>query len=67
MTASHLFNCKENLVLKKVLFSYGIPTNDSFSFVIVPTYRPYHFPIFLLKSLLKGKMVRAPSLKKAFL
>ena len=37
-----------------------------FYFVIVPTYRPYHFPIFLLKSLLKGKMVRAPSLKKAF-
>jgi len=37
------------------------------SFVIVPIYRPYHFSVFLLKSLLKGKMVRAPFLKKAFL
>ena len=41
-------------------------TDDSFSFVIVPIYRSYHFPVFLLKSLLKGKMVRAPSLKTAF-
>ena len=38
-----------------------------FSFVIVLIYRSYDFPIFLLKSLLKGKIVRAPSLKTPFL
>ena len=41
--------------------SYG-----PFSFVIVPNYRSYNFPIFLLKSLSKGEMVRAPFLKTPF-
>ena len=37
----------------------------SFSFVIVPKRRPGNLPIFLLKSLLKGKIAWAPTFKTA--
>ena len=40
-------------------------SNGPFSFVIVPKRRPGNFPIFLLNSLLKGKIAWAPTLKTA--
>ena len=54
------FPFKAALKGKQEKASYG-----SFSFVIVPKRRPGNFPIFLFKSILKGKIAWAPTLKTA--
>ena len=73
MANSSLFPPGKNLARKPIdlSFPYTFAHQKTFkwifSFVIVPIYRSYNFLWFPLKSLADGVIVRAPSLKTAFL